>query len=120
MKKTLILSGWAVTANLTKSQLPLFGTFSFAVRIYGSFLIAAYARQLHAYGDIFPFDGFDYPDVVECAPHKFAISARNRYMALNADFIIAYVCCDYGGAYEAVRAARNHGKPVIEIKMPAN
>lgn len=74
----------------------------------------------HAYGDIFPFDGFDYPDVVEYAPHKFAISARNRYMALNADFIIAYVCCDYGGAYETVRAARNHDKPVIEIKMPAD
>lgn len=83
-------------------------------------ILAAYTRQLHAYGDIFPFDGFDYPDVVECAPHKFAISARNRYMALNADFIIAYVCCDYGGAYETVRAARNHDKPVIEIKIPAD
>lgn len=82
-------------------------------------LIVAYARQLHAYGDIFPFDGFDYPDIVECAPRKFAISARNRYMALNADFVIAHLCRDYGGAYDAARTARNHGKPVLEIKMPA-
>lgn len=83
-------------------------------------LIAAYVQQLHAYGDIFPFDAFDYPAEAEAAPRKFAISARNRYVAVNADFVIAYVCKDYGGAFEAVRAAEYHGKTLLKIKKPAD
>lgn len=83
-------------------------------------LIVAYARQLHAYGDIFPFDGFDYPLEAENAPQKFAISARNRYMAANADFVIAYVRKDYGGAYEALQTARSHGKPVLNLFCPSD
>lgn len=78
-------------------------------------LIIAYPRQLHIYGEIFPFDTFDYPPEVESAPYKFAISTRNRYMAKNTDFVIAYINREYGGAYDAVNIAQNNKKNVLFI-----
>lgn len=78
-------------------------------------LIIAYAGQLHRYSDEFPFDGFDYPPEAENAPQKFAISARNRYMAENCDIVIAYIRHDYGGAYDAVKTAKGKTKKIINL-----
>ena len=78
-------------------------------------LIISYVQQLHYYGDSLPFDGFDYPVDAELAPRKFAISARNKYIAKNADYIIAYVCRKYGGAYNALCIAKKHGKTIINL-----
>lgn len=78
-------------------------------------LIIAYPQQLHKYESILPFDGFDYPPEAESAPYKFAISGRNRYMAKNADFIIAYVDREYGGAYTALKIAQNNNKIIINL-----
>lgn len=75
-------------------------------------LIIAYPRQLRQYDKVFPFD---YPPEVESAPYKFAISARNRYMAKNTDFVIAYINREYGGAYDAVNIAQNNKKNVLFI-----
>ena len=79
-------------------------------------LILAYPRQLHQYGENFIFDAFDYPPEVEAAPYKFAISARNRFMARNADFIITYIAREYGGAYKAVNLALKFAKCVYFIE----
>lgn len=78
-------------------------------------LIIAYVDQLNRYGDTLPFDCFDYPTEVEVAPRKFAISARNRYMAKNTDFVIAYVQKEYGGAYDAMKIAKNNKKAIINL-----
>lgn len=78
-------------------------------------LIIAYVRQLHSYGEVLPFDGFDYPVEAEAAMPKFAISARNRYMAKNCDIALTYVLNEYGGAYEAMKIAKNNHKLVINL-----
>ena len=78
-------------------------------------LIIAYPRQLERYGSALPFDGFEYPAAVEAAPRKFAISARNRYMAEYTDFAIGYVQKEYGGAYDALKTAANKHKTVINL-----
>ena len=78
-------------------------------------LIIAYPRQLHQYDKVFPFDSFDYPPEVESAPYKFAISARNRYMAKNTDFVIAYINREYGGAYDAFQYTKRLKKNIINL-----
>ena len=78
-------------------------------------LVIAYVSQLHRYGTELPFDGFDYPPAAEAAPYRFAISARNRYMAQNTDFVIACVLSKYGGAYEALRIAARCNKTIINL-----
>lgn len=78
-------------------------------------LILAYSQQLRKFGNLLPFDGFDYPAEAEAAPYKYAISGRNRYMVKNADFIISYVWKEYGGAYEALKIAQNNNKTIINL-----
>ena len=41
-----------------------------------------------------------YPPI-ENTPPRFAILKRNEWMMSNADLIIAYVNCSYGGAYDS-------------------
>ena len=72
-------------------------------------------KQSELSDNVFPFDSFDYPPEVESAPYKFAISARNRYMAKNTDFVIAYINREYGGAYDAVNIAQNNKKNIFFI-----
>ncbi len=74
-----------------------------------------YEEEIWKLAAEFPFDTFDYPPEVESAPYKFAISARNRYMAKNTDFVIAYINREYGGAYDAVNIAQNNKKNVLFI-----
>ena len=61
------------------------------------------------------YDHIFLPDGVEEGPQRFAITRRNRWMALNTDFMICYVNRDYGGAYAAMKTALAHKKEVINI-----
>ena len=70
-------------------------------------LIIAYAGQLHRFGDEFPFDGFDYPPEADNALQKFAISARNHYMAENCDMVISHIVHDYVVGYNPVSIDKN-------------
>lgn len=78
-------------------------------------LIIAYPRQLHQYGETLPFDCFDYPVEVQTSPFRFSITARNRYMAKNTDFVIAYIIKEYGGAFDAVHIAQKSKKNVVLV-----
>ncbi len=78
-------------------------------------LILAYPQQLQKFDSLLPFDGFDYPADAQATPYKYAISARNRYMVKNADFVISYVWKEYGGAYEALKIAQNNNKTIINL-----
>lgn len=60
------------------------------------------------------YDEILYPPL-EGVPYRFAISQRNCYMMDVADFVIAYVAVDFGGAYQALQYARTHGKVVINL-----
>ena len=46
---------------------------------------------------------------------KSAITKRNRWMVENSDFIVTYVCRDFGGAYSAKKYALKIGKKIFEI-----
>lgn len=55
-----------------------------------------------------------YPSL-ENVPKRFAISKRNEWMMTNADFVIAYVERDFGGAYKSLKVAKRKNKKIINI-----
>lgn len=61
-----------------------------------------------------PFDTV-YPEGLETVPPKFAISARNRWMATQADVVICYKTYDRGGAAQFVNLAARKGKKIINL-----
>ena len=60
------------------------------------------------------YDEILYPPLEE-VPLKFAISKRNEWMVEQADTIIAYVDCHYGGAYKALLHAKRKRKLYVNI-----
>ena len=64
--------------------------------------------------DVERFDRVIYPEIEE-TPRKFAISARNRWIAGQADLVIAYVEHEYGGAYAMLRTALAKGKRIFNL-----
>ena len=60
------------------------------------------------------FDEIVYPQI-EKVPYKFAISARNRWIAEQSDIVITYVNRKYGGAYSACLHAKKRGKTLISL-----
>ena len=60
------------------------------------------------------FDEVLYP-FTERVPPRFAIHRRNRWMVDNADFIIACIDHDWGGAIKAVEYALQRKKPCVNL-----
>ena len=60
------------------------------------------------------YDGIIYPEI-EDKPLKFAISYRNKWMVEKADFVVAYICRDSGGAYATYKHAKRKGKPIFNL-----
>ena len=60
------------------------------------------------------YDFSIYPPI-ENVPPKYAILKRNEWMMINADLIIAYVNCGYGGAYRSLQVAKREKKKIINI-----
>ncbi len=60
------------------------------------------------------YDSILYPPL-ENVPPKFAISRRNKYMAENADLVIAYIKRSRGGAYQTYANAMQKGKTTINL-----
>ena len=56
-----------------------------------------------------------YPEGLEVVPQKFAIVHRNRWLIRESDYIIAYVTASWGGAYKALKYARQQGKSIINL-----
>ena len=64
------------------------------------------------------YDETIYPPI-ESVPKKFAISARNKWMAEKANMIIAYVDHDWGGAYQVCLYAFRKGKKIVQLGKSA-
>ncbi len=60
------------------------------------------------------YDAILYPEI-EDKPPRFAIIYRNRYMVEKADYVIAYICHDWGGAYTTYRYAKRKGKEIFNL-----
>lgn len=56
-----------------------------------------------------------YPDGLETAPKRFAISWRNRWMVKQADMVVVYVTHGQGGAAQFAEYARKQGKEVVNL-----
>ncbi len=53
-----------------------------------------------------------YPDLEE-VPRRYAITHRNRYMVDEADFVVAYVLHNWGGAAQTLTYANQKKKSII-------
>lgn len=62
------------------------------------------------------FDDAFVPETLTRVPFKAAIVLRNRWMAEQADVVIAFVHRTTGGAYTAVSYARKKGKSVLFLE----
>ena len=60
------------------------------------------------------YDEILYPSL-EHVPPKFAILHRNKWMATQADCMIAYIDHTWGGAYNTYRIAKRLGKQILNI-----
>ena len=60
------------------------------------------------------YDNIMYPEL-ESIPRKYAILYRNRYMIEKADFVLAYVHRNYGGAYRSFTYAKWLKKKIINL-----
>ena len=60
------------------------------------------------------FDLVIYPEI-EKAPLRYAISHRNKWIAEQADIVIAYITHEYGGAYATYLHARRNNKQIFNI-----
>ena len=65
----------------------------------------------------FAADGMEsiYPEGLETAPKRFAISKRNRWLVEHSDTVIAYVKHSTGGAAQWKTLAEKKGKWVINL-----
>ena len=59
--------------------------------------------------------GYDYTlfPPLESVPPRYAVSKRNQWMVAQADVVIAYVTCGWGGAAKTLAYARSKRKRVI-------
>ena len=60
------------------------------------------------------YDGIVYPPL-ERVPKRFAISRRNRWMAEQADYMVAYVTRSWGGAFQAMKRAQLQKKEIYNL-----
>ncbi len=56
-----------------------------------------------------------YPEGIELAPKKFAISFSNNYMVNECDTVVCYISHDCGGAAQFVEKAKKRGKAIINL-----
>lgn len=60
------------------------------------------------------YDSILYPEI-ENKPKRYAITYRNRYMVEKADFVVAYITHDWGGAYKTYQYAKRKKKSIFNI-----
>ena len=60
------------------------------------------------------YDSILYPEI-EDKPKRYAITYRNKYMVEKADYVVAYVSHDSGGAYTAYKHAKRNSKAIFNL-----
>lgn len=77
------------------------------------YLTAEYQRN-HLEDLKMRYDAILYPEI-EDKPLRFAITYRNKYMVERADYVIAYIDHDWGGAYTAYKHAIRKNKSIFNL-----
>ena len=82
-------------------------------------LLLPYPTKQESGGDAFykelKFDSFSYFDPDKLFFPRYTILKRNEYMVKNCDFLICYVICEWGGAYQAMQKAIRYKKRVFNF-----
>ena len=60
------------------------------------------------------YDSIIYPEI-EGIPKRYAITYRNKYMVEVADYVVAYVSHNWGGAYKTYKYAQRKGKKIFNL-----
>ena len=61
-----------------------------------------------------------YPEGIEYAPKRFAISFSNNYIVNESDTVVCYINHDWGGAAQFVKKAKKSGKMIINLAETNN
>ena len=77
------------------------------------YLDAGYQRNHLNYQET-RYDFILYPEI-ENKPKRYAITYRNKYMIEKADYVVAYVTHDWGGAYATYKYAKRRGKEIFNL-----
>ena len=56
-----------------------------------------------------------FPEGLEIAPPRFAVSRRNEWMLKQADFVVTYITHNWGGAAQYAEKAQRQGKRVLNL-----
>ena len=56
-----------------------------------------------------------YPEGIESAPKRFAISLRNKWMIEQSDIVVTYVTHNFGGAAQFKELAKKRRKIIIKL-----
>lgn len=67
------------------------------------------------YGNNDDFHHTLYPEGIEEAPKRFAISWRNRWMVHECDYVVCYINHSFGGAAQFVEYAQHQKKTIINL-----
>lgn len=60
------------------------------------------------------YDLIVYPEI-EDKPKRYAITYRNKFMVEKADYVVAYVSRDWGGAYAMYKYAKRKSKEIFNL-----
>ena len=71
-------------------------------------------RKNHSEREKAGYDSILYPEIEE-KPKRYAIAYRNKYMVEKADYVVAYITHDWGGAYKTYQYAKRKKKPIFNI-----
>jgi len=55
------------------------------------------------------------PEEVAAVPPRYAIDRRNKWMLKHADFVVAYITHEWGGAAKFAKMAERLGKRIINV-----
>ena len=77
------------------------------------YLITDYQHNHSQYQET-KFDSILYPEI-EDKPKRYAITYRNKYMVEKADFVVAYITHEWGGAYKTYQYAKRKKKSIFHI-----
>ena len=79
-------------------------------------VVLAYLPQKHDANDPTDYSDTIYPEGIENAPKRFAITYRNKWMIRQSDYVVTYVTNHIGsGAAQFKELAEKQGKTVIEL-----
>lgn len=76
--------------------------------------VTPYADEKYLKARASCYDEIIYPEI-ENKPKRYAISYRNKWIAEQADYILACVTQSCGGAYQTYKYAKSIGKKLINL-----